>query len=249
MKNASQPFQIVWLSKSAIAFPNPAITSPEGILAAGGDLSPQRLIQAYKLGIFPWFNPEDPIVWWSPDPRFVLPIDNLKVSKSMRPYFNQKKFHVTLDTNFEAVIKNCSTVQREGQSGGTWITDDMMEGYIALHQKGLAHSVEVWKDSELVGGLYGISIGKCFFGESMFSKESNASKFGFITLARRLKELGYWLIDCQQPTGLLESLGAVNIPRADFLTLMKRNEQERTYTGNWGSLLEKNPEEKDMGWV
>ncbi len=245
MNDNSHKHQVFWLSENNLSFPHPELASPDGILAAGGDLSPERLLFAYKNGIFPWFNPNDPIIWWSPDPRFVLFPDELRVSKSMRPYFNQKKFEVTIDTDFTAVIEACAQAYRAGQGGGTWITEGMKTGYIELHKRGFAHSIEVRKDGELVGGLYGIAIGKCFYGESMFSHVSNASKFGFITICRRLEELGFWMIDCQQPTQHLESLGGVNIPRKDFLKILKQNETENTLVGNWGEILTKSPEDSD----
>lgn len=224
------------LSKDNIGFPPPELADPGGILAFGGDLSPERLLLAYQMGIFPWYNEEDPILWWSPDPRFVLFPNELKVSKSMRPYFNQKKFELTCDQAFEEVIRDCQA-PRDGQHFGTWITEDMVNAYNRLHELGYAHSVEVWQNGEMVGGLYGIALGKCFFGESMFSKVSNASKFGFIILTQKLEKLGFWLIDCQQQTGHLESLGARAIPRRDFLEILKKNEQEVTFKGKWLQLF------------
>ena len=202
----------------------------------GGDLSPERLLLAYRMGIFPWFNDDDPILWWSPDPRFVLFPKELKVSKSMRPYFNKKKFRVTFDQQFEVVIRSCQE-PRGGQGFGTWITEEMVEAYRTLHEMGYAHSVEVWQEEELVGGLYGIGLGKCFYGESMFTKVSNASKFGFIALVRELNALGFWLIDCQQQTKHLRSLGAKAIPRSHFLEILKKNEHEQTLIGNWGEFM------------
>lgn len=227
-----------WLSKDQITFPHPDLANEDGILAVGGDLSAERLIEAYKKGIFPWFNPEDPIIWWSPNPRFVLFPEEIKVSKSMRPYFNQKKFTVTCDTVFEQVITSCSKQDRSGQLGGTWITDNMLEAYINLHHLGHAHSVEVWDKDELVGGLYGISQGKIFFGESMFSKVSNASKFGFISLVKKLTEQGYNLIDCQQETKHLASLGARSIPRKQFLAFLADNESYELEPRSWKGLFE-----------
>ena len=206
-------------------FPPVNVADENGVLAIGGDLSVERLKLAYKRGIFPWYGVGSPIMWWSPDPRFVLFPEELRVSKSMRPYFNQGKFRVTFDTNFEAVISNCATIQREGFNS-TWIIDDMKEEYIDLHKEGIAHSVEVWNGENLVGGLYGIAMGKVFFGESMFAKESNASKFGFITLVLVLKDAGYVLIDCQQETEHLASLGARPIPREDFISILEKNNEE-----------------------
>ena len=230
---------IFWLSDDNYAFPHPDLANEDGMLAVGGDLSPQRLIKAYQLGVFPWFNPGDPIIWWSPDPRFVLFPNELKVSKSMRPYFNQKKFDFSVDRDFRSVIKACQIQKRKGQAGGTWITEDMIEGYSELHDLGYAHSVEVWKGKKLVGGLYGISLGKIFFGESMFSLESNASKFGFILLVQKLKELGFRLIDCQQKTNHLKSLGGRSIPREDFLEYLDQNTREPSLLGSWTDLFDK----------
>jgi leucyl/phenylalanyl-tRNA--protein transferase len=219
--------------KTDLWFPDVEESTEEGIVAMGGDLSAERLILAYSKGIFPWYSSDkSPILWWSPDPRFVLFPENLIVSKSMRPYFNQNKFKVTWDQNFEDVIKNCQKIDREDQLG-TWITNKMLAAYIQLHKMGYAHSVEVWLDNELVGGLYGISLGKVFFGESMFAKVSNASKFGFISLVNQLKQKGFLLIDCQQETKHLESLGANAIKRKDFIDILNHNNIEETYIGSW----------------
>jgi len=219
--------------KTDLWFPDVEESTEEGIVAVGGDLSVERLILAYSRGIFPWYSSDkSPILWWSPDPRFVLFPENLIVSKSMRPYFNQNKFKVTWDQNFEDVIKNCQKIDREDQLG-TWITNKMLAAYIQLHKKGYAHSVEVWMGNELVGGLYGISLGKVFFGESMFAKVSNASKFGFISLVNQLKQKGFLLIDCQQETKHLESLGANAIKRKDFIDILNHNNIEETYIGSW----------------
>jgi len=197
-----------------IAFPKISTASKEGILAIGGDLSPERLILAYNKGIFPWFDADEPIIWWSPDPRFVLFPNELKVSKSMRQVLRNTNFKVTVNTDFEAVISNCSKIKREGQAG-TWITNEMKSAYLKLHLLGKAKSVEVWLDGELVGGLYGIDLSNGLFcGESMFTKVSNASKVGFITF---IENTDYKLIDCQIYTNHLSSLGARNIPREEFL--------------------------------
>lgn len=226
---------VFWITNENEPFPHPELASEEGILAVGGDLSPQRLLTAYQYGIFPWFNDGEPIVWWSPDPRMVLFPAELKVSKSMRPYFNQHKFRVTFDHDFEAVIQHCRE-PRYKQWSGTWITHEMVDAYVRLHQLGFAHSVEVWQGEELVGGLYGISLGKCFFGESMFADVSNASKYGFISLVKKLESLGFWLIDCQQQTQHLNSLGARPIRRGDFLDILQKNREEPTLVGNWRQL-------------
>ncbi|MEM1216383.1 MAG: leucyl/phenylalanyl-tRNA--protein transferase, partial [Bacteroidota bacterium] len=212
---------MMWLDPETITFPHPSTANPDGILALGGDLHPDRLLFAYSYGIFPWYNAGEPIVWWHPNPRFVLFTDQLKVSKSMRPYFNQGKYRVTYDHDFPAVIANCSAAKRRGQYG-TWITDDMRDAYNELHDLGFAHSVEVWTpEGDLVGGLYGILLGKIFFGESMFSRANNASKFGFISLVRELRAQGVELIDCQQKTPHLASLGGSSISRKRFLELLE----------------------------
>lgn len=225
---------IFWLDEEELVFPHPSLADPTGVLALGGDLRPERLLLAYQNGIFPWFNPGEEIMWWSTDPRFVLFPDELKVSRSMRPYFNQQKFNVTYDQAFARVMQSCQTVDRQGQGQyGTWITNSMLEAYIRLHELGYAHSVEVWEGKELVGGLYGVALGKVFFGESMFAKRSNASKFGFISLVRRLKAAGYTLIDCQQETQHLGSLGARSIGRTQFLEYLEENKKEETDRGKW----------------
>ena len=225
------------LPKDQVAFPPTELATPEGMLAIGGDLSPERLLMAYRLGIFPWYSSNEPILWWSPDPRFVLFPTDLKVAKSMRPYFNQQKFQVTYDQAFEEVIRQCQKPRRGQWGGGSWITGEMLDAYVGLHSLGYAHSVEVWDSGEMVGGLYGLSLGKCFFGESMFAKVSNASKFGFISLVKKLQALDFKLIDCQQQTKHLASLGAKAIPREEFVSMLKRNENEETLTGNWEELF------------
>lgn len=208
-----------FLSKD-LYFPPVQQASPEVIVAIGGDLSPERLTLAYRSGIFPWFEDDEPILWWSPPDRMVLFLDELKVSKSMRNIINRKQFRVTFNTSFKEVIGNCRNIKREGQPG-TWITDDMTEAYCTLHELGMAKSVEVWQEDELVGGLYGIDLGHIFCGESMFSKVSNTSKIAFIALAKQLQLANYRLLDCQVHNDHLESLGAREIPREDFLEILK----------------------------
>mgnify|MGYP000979533389 FL=1 len=205
----------------ALYFPAVETASPEGILAFGGDLSPERLLLAYQSGIFPWFEADEPILWWSPNPRMVLFFDELKVSKSMRNIFNRAIFKVTFNQDFRAVISNCQNVKREGQNG-TWITNEMIEAYCKLHEIGIAKSVEVWKDDKLVGGLYGIDLGHVFCGESMFSLVSNASKVAFISLVNQLKSENYQILDCQVYNEHLESLGCREINRDDFIKIIKR---------------------------
>lgn len=208
-----------FLSKE-LYFPPISETSPEGILAIGGDLSPERLILAYQNGIFPWFNDDEPILWWCPEERMVLFFEDLKISKSMRSIINQKKFNVTFNTAFKEVITNCKKANRKDQQG-TWITDEMVAAYCKLNELGIAKSVEVWQNNELVGGLYGIDLGHVFCGESMFSKVSNASKVAFIHLAKQLEHANYQLLDCQVYNEHLESLGCVEIDREEFINIIK----------------------------
>ncbi|MCR8666942.1 leucyl/phenylalanyl-tRNA--protein transferase [Aestuariibaculum sp. M13] len=195
-------------------FPDYSEASADGLLAIGGDLSVERLLFAYEYGIFPWYSQDEPILWWSPDPRFVLFPEKLKVSKSMRQVLRNKKFNVTINKEFKTVMQSCSSIKREGQDE-TWITNNMIEAYVKLYELGYAKSIEVWQDDKLVGGLYGVDLGNgVFCGESMFSKVSNASKVGFITF---VQHSNYKLIDCQVHTNHLESLGAEEISRAEFL--------------------------------
>ena len=201
-----------------ILFPDVSEATEDGLLAIGGDLSVSRLLEAYRHGIFPWFSHDDPVLWWSPNPRFVLLPEKLKVSKSMKQVLRNSDYVVTVNKDFKAVIKACSLMERHGQEG-TWITNSMIESYSQLHELGYAKSVEVWKEDSLVGGLYGVDLNNgVFCGESMFSKESNASKTGFITF---VKNTNYKLIDCQVYTQHLESLGADDIPREEFLKYLK----------------------------
>jgi len=226
---------------SHIIFPHPNAASPEGVLAIGGDLSPERLLEAYRCGIFPWYSEQDPIIWWSPDPRCVLFPHEIKISHTMRQILRQKRFTITFDHDFPAVIASCQK-KRAGQEG-TWITEEMKEAYIKLHKLGYAHSVEAWSDGVLAGGLYGISLGRCFFGESMFSQVSNASKAAFITLVKVLQEKEFGLIDCQTRTDHLVSLGAKEIPRPIFLTLLRHLLSYETYWGDWRKIGFYQPDE------
>ena len=203
-------------------FPDIRYTSDDGLLAVGGSLTESRLMEAYSKGIFPWYDESQPILWWCPDPRMVLFPHKLKVSKSMKQLFKKKAFKITYNEAFETVIENCAKIKRKGQLG-TWITPEMKAAYIGLNKKGIAQSVEVWKDGEIVGGLYGIYLKnkKLFCGESMFAKVSNASKYGFISMVRKLQENGVKLIDCQVHTDHLESLGAEEISRKEFLKFLQ----------------------------
>lgn len=203
-------------------FPSIEEANEDGLLAIGGNLSVKRLLDAYNKGIFPWYDASQPVMWWSPDPRMVLFPENLKISKSMKQVLRKNKFRVTFNENFEAVINNCAAIEREGQYG-TWITTEMKNSFLKLHKLGIANSVEVWQDEELVGGLYGIYLKekKMFCGESMFARESNASKVGFIKWVKHLKEEGVKIIDCQVYTSHLESLGAEEISRKEFVKYLR----------------------------
>lgn len=207
---------LTWLQRDSLDFPplNKALREPNGLLAAGGDLRPERLIQAYRHGCFPWFQDGQPILWWSPDPRTVLLPDQLHVSRSLGKVLRQGRYRVTFDQAFADVIRACAAPR--SYAAETWITSPMQDAYLELHRRGIAHSVEVWRDNELIGGLYGLAMGQLFFGESMFSRADNASKVGFVTLVEHLKNWGFVLIDCQMPTEHLLSLGAQTISRREF---------------------------------
>jgi len=191
-----------------------ALKRPNGLLAAGGDLSPERLLRAYRLGIFPWFGAGEPILWWSPDPRTVLVPEELRIARSMAKTLRKAVFDVRVDTAFERVIQACSEPRR--RQSGTWITEAMQAAYVRLHQLGIAHSVETWRDDELVGGLYGVALGRAFFGESMFSRVTDGSKIALVHLVRQLRVWGFGLIDCQMHTPLLASFGAREVAREQF---------------------------------
>jgi leucyl/phenylalanyl-tRNA---protein transferase len=210
---------MIYLTKE-LFFPPVSQTTPQGILAAGGDLSPERLLLAYQNGIFPWYEDSDPILWWCPEQRMVLFPGEFKVSHSMRNIINQRVFHVTFNRAFKEVMQGCQTIKREGQHG-TWITDEMIDSYCELHQMKKAISVEVWQNKQLVGGLYGVDLGHIFCGESMFSKVSNASKTAFAYLVDYLKTNNYKLLDCQIYNDHLDSLGCREIPREEFMKILK----------------------------
>jgi len=218
----NQPQGPFWLSPddSGAGFPDArlALAEPDGLLAVGGDLSPERLLDAYRNGIFPWYSEGQPILWWSPDPRTVLYPEQPKVSRSLRKTLRQQRFSLSYDRVFDQVIEACAAPRRD--EPGTWITGDMQRAYRELHRLGHAHSIECWRGSELVGGLYGVSIGRVFFGESMFSRVSDASKVAFVHLARQLERWGFALIDCQVYSPHLASLGAGSLPRSEFLTYL-----------------------------
>lgn len=223
---------LTWLQRDDLSFPplEKAMREPNGLLAAGGDLSPARLLAAYRHGCFPWYQDGQPLLWWSPDPRTVLYPDELHVSRSLRKKLRQGVFSITFDQAFTDVIEGCAAPR--DYSDGTWITTPMQDAYVELHRMGAAHSVEVWQNDQLVGGLYGLAMGRLFFGESMFSRTTDASKAGFVTLVERLKEWGFKLIDCQMPTQHLAGFGARPIPRHVFAETLAKYLDEPS-TARW----------------
>jgi len=212
----------IYFLTELLEFPPADNANADGLLAVGGDLSPERLLLAYKSGIFPWFNDDSLILWWSPDPRMILFPQKIKISKSMRQILSGTRFTLTRNKCFKEVMEACAEIERMGQEG-TWITNSMKEAYLRLNELGFARSYEVWEDKKLVGGLYGIDLGQVFCGESMFSKANNASKYAFINLAKDLEDRNYKFIDCQVYTKHLASLGAEEIPRKEFLKLLQNN--------------------------
>jgi leucyl/phenylalanyl-tRNA--protein transferase len=222
----------VFLLSNTIEFPPPHLASKDGLLAVGGDLSQKRLLLAYRMGIFPWFSNNEPILWWSPDPRFVLFPHEIKISKTLKKIIKKDMFSVTMDLAFNEVIKQCAQVRLQ-KNQGTWIVKDMIDAYCNLHESGFAHSVEVWLQGDLAGGLYGVSLGRCFFGESMFTLVSNASNVGLVNLVEHLKELSFDMIDCQVTTGHLIRFGAREIPRTLFLKQLEKSLTAPTLKGKW----------------
>ena len=215
-----------------LVFPSPHLASKEGLLAVGGDLTHRRLLLAYSLGIFPWYSEGEPILWWSPDPRLVLYPNELKISKSLNKIIKKEIFRVTVDRAFERVINDCARVRLENREG-TWIVDDMVNAYCDLHASGFAHSIEAWEGDRLAGGLYGVSLGKSFFGESMFTRVSNASKVAFVTLVKYLHSLDFTMIDCQITTGHLTRFGAREISRTRYLDQLAESLLSPTLKGTW----------------
>lgn len=223
----------IYLLNDKINFP-PIDGAEDGIVAVGGDLSAERLLLAYTLGIFPWYGEDDPIIWHSPDDRFVLYLDDLHISKSMKRVLNANKFKVTFDTDFTFIINQCACVKRKHEDS-TWITTDMINAYIELHKLGYAHSVEVWQDEKIVGGLYGVSLGKCFFAESMFHTATNASKFAIIKLVELLKQNNFHFIDAQVYTEHVETLGAKEISKNTFIQELQKALKFDTWIGKWNN--------------
>lgn len=224
---------ISWLSAHDLHFPpiEQALPDPDGLLAVGGDLDPERLMAAYYEGIFPWYEAGGPILWWSPDPRMVMAPRDVHLSRSLRRHIRRQSFTITMDTAFAEVIRQCAGIREHRE--GTWITADMREAYITLHELGHAHSVEIWQDGQLSGGLYGISIGPMFFGESMFALRDNASKVAFLALARQLGDWGFRLIDCQMPTPHLATLGARPMARGTFKHWLWKYRDQPGRRGPW----------------
>lgn len=222
----------IFLLSDKIAFPPQHLAEKEGLLAIGGDLSEKRLLLAYQMGIFPWYSQDEPIMWWSPNPRLVMYPQELKISRSLKKVIRRNTFTLKIDTAFDDVIQACAGVRRKKQDG-TWIVDDMITAYRNLHDSGFAHSFEAWKDDVLVGGLYGVSLGRCFFGESMFSYQSNASKVSLAFLVDFLLQRSFELIDCQVTTEHLLSVGAREIPRKQFLKELAAALKKPTLRGKW----------------
>ena len=215
-----------------IIFPDPSNANPEGLLAYGGNLEPETIIQAYTQGIFPWYDESSPIMWWSPDPRMVLFPKEMKISNSLKHTLNSRKYKCSFDQSFKEVISQCARVSRAGQKG-TWITSEMQKAYLKLHKMGLAHSVETWKNDQLIGGLYGISLGSAFFGESMFHHMPDASKVALYYLNEHIKKWNFDFIDAQTPTSHLKSMGAKEISRDKFLNLLGKSMKKPNKTGSW----------------
>lgn len=220
------------LSSEVLAFPPATVANDEGLLAIGGQLREDWLLTAYAQGLFPWYSAGEPIMWWSPDPRCVLVPAEVKVQKSMRPLLNSEEYVFRFDTDFTQVIENCAEIPRHNQPG-TWITTEMKEAYRRLHKIGMAHSAEVWRDDELVGGLYGVSIGRVFFGESMFSKEPNTSKLALIRMCRWLQERDFVMVDCQISSDHMSRMGAIEVSRHHFLEALGEGLTERSLKGKW----------------
>ncbi|MDX8378176.1 MAG: leucyl/phenylalanyl-tRNA--protein transferase [Mariprofundales bacterium] len=218
---------------NSIIFPNPKYADDDGLLAYGGDLSIDTLIAAYSQGIFPWYSENEPILWWSPDPRMVLFVDKLYVSKRLHRKIRQQGFEIKMDTCFEKVMQQCAFVKRKGQLSGTWIIDEMISAYNKLHEAGYAHSIEVFKNQNLVGGIYGISLGRAFFGESMFHTETDASKIALFYLVKQLKQLNIEFLDTQQVSSHMKSMGAEEIKRSQFLSILKKTLAYKTNNVKW----------------
>lgn len=231
----SQGMPVFHLSPELIQFPDPRLSEPDGLLAVGGDLSPQRLYAAYRMGIFPWYGEDLPLLWWSPDPRCVLDLAELRAPKRLLRAIKGSRLRVSLDSGFEEVIRACAAARRKRGGGGTWILPEMIEAYCRLHEAGFAHSIEVWDEAgeELLGGMYGVSLGRAFFGESMFYRRSPASKLALLSLAGLLREWDFTFLDCQQTTEHVQTYGAKEIPRQAFLRRLGEALAGPTLRGRW----------------
>ena len=222
----------VFLLSDKIDFPPPHLAPKDGLLAVGGDLSQKRLLLAYSMGIFPWFSDNEPIIWWSPDPRLVLYPRDLRVSRTLKKIIKKNMFHITMDSAFDQVINQCAQTRLQNNEG-TWLVKDMIDAYCKLHESGFAHSVEVWYNNKLAGGLYGVSLGRCFFGESMFTRVSNASNVALFKLVEYLKKFSFDMIDCQVSTEHLKRFGASEISRSRFLEQLRKSLIAPTIRGKW----------------
>jgi len=222
----------VFLLSEKIAFPPPTLADKDGLLAVGGDLRIERLLLAYRNGIFPWYSAGQPILWWSPDPRLVLYPSEVRISRSLKRVIRKRRFRISSDTAFEKIIRECASVRLE-QNEGTWLTEEMIDAYCGLHAAGLAHSMEVWLDDALAGGLYGVSLGRCFFGESMFTRITDGSKIALAALAKHLEAASFHMIDCQLSTEHLIRFGAREISRRRFLRQLKNSLSYPTRRGSW----------------
>lgn len=236
----------VYLLDREVKFPDPSEAGPGGLLALGGDLRPERLLLAYEKGIFPWYSEGEPILWFSPDPRMVFLPGDFRFSKTLLKTVSSGRFSVRVDADFSAVVENCASVERKGQSG-TWITAEMKAAYVGLHELGYAHSFETYSDGRLVGGLYGVSLGGAFFGESMFHLESGASMVALCHLARKCREFGFDFVDSQVPTGHMRSLGGREVKRAEFLAMLGRSLRKKTLRGSWSEPPAANDSRKRSG--
>jgi len=225
--------QLITADTPETQFPSPNSASEEGLVAVGGEITTKRVLSAYRQGIFPWYSEDQPVLWWSPEPRAILYPDEIKISRSLKKTLRHNNFSITADTAFSEVVKACAGPRTQSPTGGTWITTEMMDTYNRLHQLGYGHSIEVWDEEKLVGGLYGLSLGSAFFGESMFSYQSDASKLALVYLAKFSKSRGIDFIDCQLPTGHLASMGAVNISRKEYLRILETALKHQDHTKYW----------------
>ncbi len=225
--------QLITADTPETQFPSPDSASEEGLVAVGGEVTTKRVLSAYRQGIFPWYSDDQPVLWWSPEPRAILYPDAINISRSLGKTLRRKEYTVTADTAFSDVILACAGPRKQSPNGGTWITDEMMATYNTLHNLGYGHSIEIWHDETLVGGLYGLSLGSAFFGESMFSHQPDASKLALVHLAEFSKSSGIDFIDCQLPTDHLTRMGAVNISRKDYLRILKTALKHKDHTKHW----------------